>query len=62
MKRFIAMLNDSDGKYINIPADKMELKDDLILAYNNGQLVACVDVGITLCAHLSEITNYKGEG
>lgn len=59
MTRFIAMLNDSDGKYINIPADRMEINDDIIMVYNKEALVACVDVGIILCAHLCERNDCK---
>lgn len=54
MTRFIAQLND--GSYINILADKMKMEDNMILAYQDGCLVALADVSIILSAHLSERT------
>ena len=53
MKKFTAQLN-GDG-YISITADAMVLKDDtFICVYNEGNLVAFLDIGIVLSAHLSE--------
>ena len=50
--RFIAQLND--GKYLNLPASKMTLHEDgYILVYNGEELVAFVDVGCLVSAHLS---------
>lgn len=51
MKKFIAQLNGGD--FINIPADEMKLEDDVIAVYCNGKLVAWLDTGVILCAHLS---------
>ena len=51
MKCFVAEL--TEGKHINIPADRMELRDDVILAYDGDDLVAVVDIGVTLSAHIS---------
>ena len=53
MKKFIARLNDDS--YINICADEMQIKEDtFILVYNEKNLVAFLDVGVVLSAHMSE--------
>ena len=52
MKRFIAQLNDNS--YINVPADHMEVKDNAIFVHNGQELVAWLDVGCVLTAHMSE--------
>ena len=54
MKRFIAILND--GSFINVPATRMEIKDDSIIAYDGDSPVVYADVGFTLTAHISERT------
>lgn len=57
MKRFVAQLNGGD--YINIPADRMEINDSFILAYQGNSLVAVLDVSVVLSAHIGE--KVKGE-
>lgn len=52
MKRIIILLNG--GEYINIPADRMEVKENELRAWNGGELVAYVDTSAVVCAHLSE--------
>lgn len=52
MKRFIAILND--GSFINVPATRMEVKDDSIFVYDGNEVVAYTDVGFTLSAHISD--------
>lgn len=52
MKRFTAIFND--GTHCNIPATRMELKDDAILVYNETELVGYFDVSTVCGAHLSE--------
>lgn len=52
MTRFIAHINGGD--FINIPADEMKIENDAIIAFFNGSVVAYVDLGVCLCAHLSE--------
>lgn len=52
MKRFIAQLNDSS--HINVPADRMEVKDNAILVFSGLDLVAWLDTGCVLTAHMSE--------
>lgn len=52
MKRFLAQMND--GSYVNIPADRMELVENTIRAYNGTELVAFIDVSCVLSAHVSE--------
>ena len=54
MKYFVAQL--TEGKHINVPADRMELLDDAILAYAGESLVAIVDKGAAISAHISEKT------
>lgn len=58
MKRFIAVLNDCS--HINIPATRMEIKDNAIRVWNGDDLVAYIDVGIVLSAHMSERTERNG--
>ena len=59
MKRFTATLND--GSFINVEATWMELVEDTIRVYNDNDLVAFVDTGIVLSAHISERTeNTRG--
>lgn len=52
MKRFIAILND--GSFINVPATKMDIKEDNIVAYSGNDIVAYADIGFTLAAHISD--------
>ena len=52
MKRFVATLNDMS--YINTPADRMEVRDNMIWVWDGSQLVAMVDVSAVICAHVSE--------
>ena len=52
MKRFIAILND--GSFVNVPATRMEILEDNIMAYNGNELVAYADIGFTLAAHISD--------
>ena len=53
MKRVMGILNG--GEYINIPADRMEVTDTELRAWNGGELVAYVDTDAVVCAHLSEV-------
>lgn len=52
MRRFIAILND--GSFINVPATKMVITDDNIIAYNGNEVVAYADIGFTLTAHIRD--------
>lgn len=52
MKRFIAVLND--GSFINVPATRMEVVNDSIIAYDGNTTVAYADIGFTLTAHISD--------
>ena len=52
MTKFIAQLNDNS--YINTPADRMTREDNMLYAYNGGELVAAVDISAVLAAYLSE--------
>jgi len=50
MKKFVAQLNDES--YINIPADKMEVKDEFLYVWLGSDLVAMVDVSVLLMARM----------
>ena len=52
MKRFTAQLND--GSFINVEATRMELTENLICVYYKSELIAVVDIGTVLQAHISE--------
>jgi hypothetical protein len=52
MKRFIAILND--GSFVNVPATRMEITDDAIIAYDGDEIVAYADTGFTLTAYISD--------
>ena len=51
MSRFVCQLND--GGNINILADSMKIQDTMVLVYNDGALVAIVELDAIVCAHLS---------
>ena len=57
MKKFVALLNDES--YINIYADKMEMKENLLYAWLGVDLVAVVDVSVLLMAKLDNIATEK---
>ena len=52
MKRITIMLNG--GEYINIPADRMEVKENELMAWNGMELAAYVDTSAVICAYMSE--------
>lgn len=52
MNRFIVQLND--GGFMNIPADRMELKENFLFAWRGTELIAMVDISAVICAHMSE--------
>lgn len=52
MKRFVANLND--GSYVNVAADRMELKENMIFAYKEDKLVALTDISCVLAARIDE--------
>ena len=58
MKRFIAILNDQS--YVNVPATRMQLEDNAIRVWNEEELVAYIDVGVILSAHISERSAVNG--
>lgn len=43
----------SDKSYIHIPADRMEVSDNMTYIYDGDQLVAMADVSVILHAHFS---------
>ena len=51
-KRFIASLNGD--AYVNVPATRMEVNDNMLYVWNGDDLVALLDVGVVLSAHISE--------
>lgn len=52
MKRFIAILND--GSFINVPATRMEMTEDSIIAYDGKEIVAYADIGFALAARIED--------
>lgn len=60
MKRFVATLryNEIDD-YINVEADRMVIDDSIIFAYLRGELVAAVDMGVVVKAHLVDTEGRK---
>ena len=52
MARFIAQLND--GSHINVRADRMTKEENMLYAYNSGELVAAVEITAVIAAYLSE--------
>lgn len=52
MKKFTATLNDMS--FINIAADRMEVKENLLWVWDGAQLVALVETTAIICAHISE--------
>ena len=52
MKRIKILLNG--GEYVNIPADRMELRENEIMAWNGTELVAYVDISAVICANMIE--------
>ena len=52
MKRVNIVL-PNDG-YINVPADRMEIKENMLYVYNGKELNALVDVSVVMAAHISE--------
>lgn len=52
MKRFIATLND--GSFINVPATRMEITEDSIVAFDGKELVAYADIGFALAARIED--------
>lgn len=49
MKMFFAQLVDQSS--IHIPADRMEMIDNMVYVYDGDNLVAMADVGVILHAH-----------
>lgn len=49
MKMFFAQLSDKSS--IHVPADSMEVIDNMAYIYDGDQLVAMVDVSVILHAH-----------
>lgn len=52
MKRFTATLNDMS--FINVPADRMELVDNMLRVYDGRELVAITDISAIITAHVGE--------
>lgn len=53
MKMFYAQLND--GSSMKHQADRMEIVNDSIRVYCNGEAVAYLDLGTVLFAHIYEV-------
>lgn len=52
MKRITIFLNS--GEHINIPADRMERRDEVLRAWRGEDLVVYADTSAVICAYLSE--------
>lgn len=52
-----AIVKFIDGGYVNIPADKIQKKEEWITILDGKNIVGLFDEGIVKCAYLSE----KGE-
>ena len=52
MKRITIFLNSGDR--INIPADEMDCRDEVIRAWRGDDLVVYADTSAVTCAYLSE--------
>lgn len=59
MKFFFAQL--CDKSYISIPADRMEVTDNMVYIYDGDRLVALVDVSTILSAHISTARKLEGK-
>lgn len=57
-KRFNAALNGDS--YVNVPATRMEVDDNMLYVWNGDELVALLDVGVVLSAHISEVGSLRG--
>ena len=61
MKRFVATLRYNEiDTFINVEADRMVIDDSIMFAYLHGELVAAVDMGVIVEAHLVDTGNRKG--
>lgn len=52
MKIFYAQIND--GSSIKKHADKFEVVDNMIHVWHNGHLIALIDMGVVLYAHIHD--------
>ena len=52
MNRFVVLLND--GSHMNVPADRMELKENFLFAWRGTELIAMVDISAVICEHMSQ--------
>lgn len=60
MKRFVATFND--GSFLNIPADRMEVRENaFILVWLNAQLAAVIDIAGIVGAYMSEKSLPEGK-
>lgn len=57
-KRFNAVLNGDS--YVNVPATRMEIKDNMLYVWDGAALVALLDVSVILSAHISEKGDLRG--
>lgn len=60
MKIFFAVLND--GATIKKSADRMEIVDDSLRVYTNGELIAFIDLSALVYAHIHEKTDGPKDG
>ena len=57
-KRFNAILNGDS--YVNVAANRMEIKDNMLYVWDGYNLVALLDLSVILSAHISEKGDLRG--
>lgn len=57
IKRFCAQLNDNS--FINVVADRMEMKENMLFVYDGPELVALADISVVLSARISDERGMK---
>ena len=57
MKKLVVNLND--GSFINIPADRMKIDENIIIATSGGEVVAVLDVTAVVVAYISGTVETK---
>ena len=57
-KRFNAIL--TGDSFVNVPATRMEINDNMLYVWNGDELMALLDVSVILSAHISEKGDLRG--
>ena len=56
--RFCATLND--GSFINIQADRMDVRENMLFVWNGMDLVGLVEMGAIISARIGEVVKVNG--